>query len=241
MKSETLKAILFDFDGTLRHHIPMGGDVFTDYVISLGFPVTNEDRLRAARWEHFYFANSLEIQSDQKLIVDGDQSAFWIKFGQRRLVALGLPPSIVEELSPKVSAHMRTAYKPEVWMPEELHTLLPALKEAGYTLGVVSNRSEPYHESVEELGLQDHFDVILAAGEINSWKPDTKIFHHAVELANSKPEQTLYIGDNYYADIVGAHRAGLQPVLYDRLGIFADANCPIIDSFKQLPAILERI
>jgi beta-phosphoglucomutase-like phosphatase (HAD superfamily) len=43
-----IKAILFDFDGTLKHHLPTGGEVFTDYVISLGLTITDEDRRRAA-------------------------------------------------------------------------------------------------------------------------------------------------------------------------------------------------
>jgi len=239
LDSRKIKTILFDFDGTLRHHIPLGGDVFSDYVASLGFPITVDDRLRAARWEHYYFASSPEIEVDRELVVDGDESKFWTKFGQRRLVALGLHPSLAEDLAPQASAHMQDAYNPEVWMPEELNELLPELKGSGYTLGIVSNRSQPYHNDVEEMNLQDYFAFVLAAGEVGSWKPDTKIFHHAAGLAGSKPEETVYIGDNYYADIVGARRAGLHPVLYDRRGLFTDTGCPIMASFDRFPEILE--
>jgi len=134
LDSRKIKTILFDFDGTLRHHIPLGGDVFSDYVASLGFPITVDDRLRTARWEHYYFASSPEIEVDRELVVDGDESKFWTKFGQRRLVALGLHPSLAEDLAPQASAHMQDAYNPEVWMPEELNELLPELKGSGYTL-----------------------------------------------------------------------------------------------------------
>ncbi len=41
-----IKAIFFDLDGTLRHSVPTGGDVFTDFVRTLGFRITHEDRLR---------------------------------------------------------------------------------------------------------------------------------------------------------------------------------------------------
>jgi putative hydrolase of the HAD superfamily len=239
LSSKDIKTILFDFDGTLRHYIPLGGDVFSEYVASLGIPISDDDRLRAARWEHYYFANSPEIQVDNGLVVDGDESEFWKNFGQRRLVALGLHPSMAADLAPQVSAHMQEAYDPEVWMPEELNDLLPELRESGYTLGIVSNRSEPYHDTVEEMHLGDHFSFVLAAGEVGSWKPDPKIFHHAARLAKSKPEETVYIGDNYFADIIGARRAGLHPVLYDRRGLFSDTGCPIIASFDRIPAILE--
>ena len=239
MVSKNIKTILFDFDGTLRHSIPLGGDVFSEYVASLGLPISDDDRLRAARWEHYYFANSPEIQVDNGLVVDGDESEFWKNFGRRRLVALGLHPSMAADLAPQVSAHMQEAYDPEVWMPEELNDLLPELRKSGYTLGIVSNRSEPYHDTVEEMDLGDHFLFVLAAGEVGSWKPDPKIFHHAARLAKSKPEETVYVGDNYFADIVGARRAGLHPVLYDRRGLFSDTGCPIIASFDRIPAILE--
>jgi len=233
-----IKAILFDFDGTLRHHLPTGGEVFTDYVVnSLGLPITDEDRLRAARWEHYYFANSPEIQADQKLFQDKEE-AFWFHFAHRRLTALGCPPDLVPELGPKASAHMRENYTPDVFVPEEVHTVLPGLRESGYTLGVVSNRSNPYQDEVEKMGLADYFNFSLAAGEVEVWKPDPGIFEHALKKTGTTPEQTLYIGDNYFADVVGARRAGLQPVLYDLKGLFYEPGCPVITSFDELTGLL---
>ena len=234
-----IKAILFDFDGTLRHHLPTGGEVFTAYVVvSLGLPVTDEDRRRAARWEHYYFANSPEIQADHKKY-NGEDEDFWFHFAHRRLVALGCPPALVPEFAPKVSAYMREHYKPDIWMPEETHTVVPKLREAGYTLGVVSNRDNPYQDEINEMGMGDYFHFSLAAGEVKSWKPDPGIFEHAVKRADATPEQTLYIGDNYFADVVGARRAGLQPVLYDPKGLFHEPGCPVITSFDELFGILK--
>ena len=235
-----IKAILFDFDGTLRHHLPTGGEVFTDYVVSQGLPVTDEDRLRAARWEHYYFANSPEIQADHEKF-NGVEENFWFNFAHRRLVALGCPPGIVPELGPKASAYMHEAYEPKVWVPEETHTVLPDLREAGYTLGVVSNRSNPYQDEVDELDLADYFHFSLAAGEVEIWKPEPGIFEHAINMAGTTPEQTVYIGDNYFADVVGARRAGLQPVLYDPKGLFHEPGCPVITSFDELNGLLKGI
>jgi putative hydrolase of the HAD superfamily len=53
--------------------------------------------------------------------------------------------------------------------------------------------------------------------------------------------ETIYIGDNYYADVVGARRAGLRPVLYDPQGVFPEADCAIIKSFDELNSILKVI
>jgi FMN phosphatase YigB (HAD superfamily) len=56
----------------------------------------------------------------------------------------------------------------------------------------------------------------------------------------SSAEQTLYVGDNYFADVIGARRAGLQPVLYDPKGIFHDPGCPVITNFNDLQKVLKN-
>lgn len=233
-----IQAILFDFDGTLRHHLPTGGEVFTDYVVSQGLRVTDEDRRRAAIWEHYYFANSPEIQADHEKY-DGEKEDFWYHFAHRRLAVLGCPPEEIPDLGPKVSNYMRENYKPEVWVPEETHTAIPELRQAGFTLGVVSNRDDPYQDEIDDLGMKDYFHFSLAAGEVKSWKPEPGIFEHAIKMAGSTPAQTLYIGDNYFADVVGAQRAGLLPVLYDPKRLFHDPGCPVIVSFEGVFGLLK--
>jgi len=57
-------------------------------------------------------------------------------------------------------------------------------------------------------------------------------------LARSLPEETLYIGDNYYADVVGAQEAGMVAVLIDRERIFPDPDCPTIYEIGELPGLL---
>ena len=66
------------------------------------------------------------------------------------------------------------------------------------------------------------------------WKPEPHIFVHACERLNVIPTEAVYVGDNYYADVVGARRAGLQPVLYDPRGIFPEPGCATIKSFDEL-------
>lgn len=232
-----IKAILFDLDNTLRHHFPTGVQVFMDYLASRGLHFSDEEKTRAERWEHFYFANSLEIQQDKKLYKD--EGEFWVNYSKRRLVALGMHHPQAAEIAPDVSAHMGEHYKPEVYVPEEVPFVLATLKDAGYILGVVSNRDEPYHEELKSLSLDPYFGFSLAAGEINAFKPDPRIFERGLELAGTSAQETMYIGDNYYADIVGSQRAGLTPVLYDPGTLFPDAECAVIQSFVELPDLLK--
>ena len=86
-------------------------------------------------------------------------------------------------------------------------------------------------QEVEELGGK-------VAGEVGAWKPDPKIFDRAMELSDTTPEKMIYVGDNYYADILGANNAGLQPVLLDDKGVFPDAECVVIERLDELIGLL---
>ena len=237
MTQTKIKAILFDLDGTLRHHIPTGDEVFLDYLKSIGVKFSEEDRIRSAHWEHFYFAHSLEIQEDINTFKE-DRKAFWINYSKRRMVALGLPETQALELAPAVSAHMDENYKPEVYIPEEVPFVLNKLKNDGYILGIVTNRDEPVHEELKTLNLYSYFNFALAGGEVGAFKPQPRIFEEALIRAGTSAAETMYIGDNYFADIVGSHRAGLIPVLYDPNRLFPDVECTVIRAFDELHELL---
>jgi HAD superfamily hydrolase (TIGR01662 family) len=233
-----IKAVFFDLDGTLRHNVPSGGDVFTDYVMTLGLRVNDEDRLRAMRWEHLYWASSADLREDL-VAHSGETEKFWIEYSRRRLVALGASPAWAVELAPKASMHMGEEYKPDSIIPDDVHRALPELKQAGYMLAVISNRDKPFQEILVSHNIDEFFDFSLAAGEVNIYKPEPGVFEHALQQANLTAEETVYVGDNYYADVIGARRAGLRPVLYDPKGIFPEADCTTIKSFDELTSILK--
>jgi len=236
--SNPIKAVLFDLDGTLRHHIPAAGDVFVEFTRSIGLRISEEDRIRSEHWVHHYFAHSLEIQADGKLFKD-DQKSFWVNFTKRRLVAVGVPTAQAIDFAPQASAYMEEHYKPTVHIPEDVFPLLQFLKDSGYVLGLVSNRDDPYHDEIKNMKLDSYFKFILAGGEVNAFKPDKLIFDHALKLAGTSASETMYIGDNYFADVVGSRRAGLIPVLYDPGSLFPDADCAAIKSFAELYELLK--
>ena len=231
-----IKVIFFDLDGTLRHNLPSGGEFFADYAIQIGLRATQEDRLRAMRWEHFYWANSAELKADR--LAHPDDRDFWGFYARRQLMALGASDPEAEALAPQVTAYMAEAYKPKSIVPEDVMRVLPALKEGGYKLAVISNREKPFHEEIETLGLAPFFELTLAGGEVRMWKPEPHIFIHACERLNVMPTEAAYVGDNYFADVIGARRAGLKPVLYDPRGVFPDPGCAIIRSFDELQMAL---
>ncbi len=232
-----ITAVFFDLDGTLRHNLPSGGEVFADHVVELGLPITAEDRLRAARWEHYYWAMSPELIGDRQEF-DGRTGEFWIRYGQRQLQALGIAAPQSADLAPQMTQYMLKSYQPKSVVPQEVRQVLPALKDGGYRLAVISNRDKGYQDEVEALGLAPYMEFSLAGGEINAFKPAPEIFLHACRRVGVTPQQAAYVGDSYFADVIGAWRAKLTPVLYDPRGLFPNAGCATITDFNQLPAAL---
>jgi len=238
--NNSIKAVFFDLDGTLRHSVPEGGEVFTQYVISMGLPINLEDRFRALRWEYSYWASSVDLRDDL-LAHSSDTENFWIEYSRRRLIALGITPERALELAPQASAHMGEMYKPESIVPDDVRRTLPQLKQAGYIMAVVSNRDKPFQDTLDSHNLSEFFPYSLAAGEVDSYKPEPGIFEHALKQLDVSAQETVYVGDNYYADVVGARRAGLQPVLYDPIGIFPNADCVTIRSFDELLPVIQAM
>jgi len=84
-----------------------------------------------------------------------------------------------------------------------------------YRVGLVSNYpdGEAIRTSVLRVGLRDILEVVVASGDVGCVKPDPTPFRTALERLNIQPEEAVYIGDNWLADIQGAKRLGMQAVL----------------------------
>jgi FMN phosphatase YigB (HAD superfamily) len=104
----------------------------------------------------------------------------------------------------------------------------------GFRMGLVSNRRQPLFEVAERLGVKEHFHLLLAAGEVGAWKPDPGLLHAAAEKLSIHPANAIYVGDNYFADVLAAKAAGMLPVLYDPDGLFPEADCPVISRIDQV-------
>jgi HAD superfamily hydrolase (TIGR01549 family) len=237
-----LQAVFFDFDGTLRHSDPPSVEVFHDIAAELGVPATMETRREAERWVYAYWASSDDLLLDLERYGAWDgNGAFWENHARRHLSALGAGESQAAALAARITEEMLARYSPEDCVPADVLPTLAELRSRGIRIGVVSNRSKPFGEDVERLGLSPHVELVLAAGEVDLWKPDPRILLHAVEQMDLRPEQAAYVGDNYYADVVSAAEAGLLPVLFDPKGLFQELETWAIASMSELLTLLDSL
>jgi putative hydrolase of the HAD superfamily len=122
--------------------------------------------------------------------------------------------------------------------PDAISTM-QTFRQRGLKVGLVSNRSNPIDDLLVEMGLGEHLDFYLISRDVNAWKPDPAIFGHALQRSGTAPQETVYVGDNYFADVVGARRAGLHPVLVDPLGVFDEPGCPVVSNLEQVIPLVE--
>lgn len=236
-----IETVLFDLDGTLRHNVPSADDFQYDFALQFGLKDEPGKQAKGTRWAHAYWAQSSDLLSDidQFGLMD---DAFWIHYAYRYLCALDVPQAQALDLAPRLFQGMQEKFEPENHIYPCVLDTLGKLKTSGYTLGLVSNRSRPCQEECQQLGLLEYFEFAYVAAEVDAWKPDPRIFDRALKITGSLPPQTLYIGDNYYADVLGAQNAGMQAVLLDPHETFAGADfigdCTVIHSIQELGSLL---
>jgi HAD superfamily hydrolase (TIGR01549 family) len=137
-----------------------------------------------------------------------------------------------------IQQRMIDEYRPVDVIPEDVPNLLDGLRDAGYRLAVVSNRRNPISDLMSELGLAEHFDLTLAAGEVGWWKPDHRLLQFAADKLGVPAHAACYVGDNFYADVPAAEGAGMQAVLLDPQSLFPEATCPVIQDLGDLATLL---
>jgi putative hydrolase of the HAD superfamily len=93
------------------------------------------------------------------------------------------------------------------------HAALARLRAAGLRLGVVSNSDGRVEAALEAAGLRDCFDVVLDSALFGTEKPDPAIFRAALAALGVAPEESLFVGDLYEVDILGARAAGIEAIL----------------------------
>ncbi|MDE7293997.1 MAG: HAD-IA family hydrolase [Oscillospiraceae bacterium] len=132
---------------------------------------------------------------------------------------------------------------------EGIVKLLLYLKDLHIRTGVISNISYSGNvvaKRINTLLPDNSFEFIIATSEYMFRKPNRRIFDLALIKAGLEAGDVWYIGDNFECDIVGAHNAGMTPVLYDgasekRSGKPADFEYLHIHHWDELINVLKDL
>jgi HAD superfamily hydrolase (TIGR01509 family) len=124
--------------------------------------------------------------------------------------------------------------------------ILPGTREAlerlrrNYALAVISNADGKIDAVLERCGIADCFASITDSGNVGEEKPHPAIFAAALRDMKAEPAESLYVGDVYSVDYVGARNAGMQTVLFDVAGAYREREFPRVESLAELETWLAQ-
>jgi len=124
--------------------------------------------------------------------------------------------------------------------------ILPGTRESldrirkRHDVAVISNADGHIDAVLERCGICDCFPSITDSGKVGCEKPHAAIFEAALREMKADPADSLYVGDVYSVDYLGARNAGMQAVLFDVSGAYREREFPRVESLAGLEKWLEN-
>jgi phosphoglycolate phosphatase len=168
-------AVVFDLDGTLvESHIDYEkmGEKIRNLLYEMGMKTQIEDRRKAYS------------------IIRG---------GSETLLEYGLPKEKLEETLVRLDGVMNSIELealPHMLLKPNAVKTLTKLKENNYKLGIATRSHGEYAlKALDKFNIASYFDGIIGRDETPYPKPDPRHLLAIIKLIETKPEETLYIGD----------------------------------------------
>ncbi len=213
-----IKAVIFDFDGTLADRAKGGCNAYRVYL---------KEFVVKEKVDPVYF----EAMIQDLMLLD--------QFGtiNKKLIA--------EKFNRKYGYNIDHVHLYNWWVrnlglyePLFENTLktLDYLKEK-YKLGMITNGSIiGQNIKIDSTNIRHYFDSIIISDEFGKAKPDVSIFNESLKQLDVLPHEAIYVGDTYSNDIQGAYNAGITPIW-----IWSDDGRYNLDSARRIYRIEELI
>lgn len=197
--------LIFDLDGTLL-------DFEKSECISLRKALAKYDR----HLDDTQVAEYRRINAEEwRRFESGSQSIdeTTIRRFQRFLAEEGFEE--LSHLAAEINTEFLTALSELALYEPYAYETLEQLRQRGYRLGLLTNGVRWVQERrLARSGLNPFFTHIVTSEEVGVGKPHPAMFLSILERFRAKPEDTLYIGDSYESDILGARAVGMATLWY---------------------------
>lgn len=232
-----IKAVFFDWFGTLAHYYPPREHILSQVLNELGLNVSSDD-LRPSLLQldrEFYEENAVKSLRET---TREERTSRYIQQQQRMLTRAGVKVS--GDMPQIIFARTRELYAGMKFVLfDDVLSTMKELKERNLTLGLLTNLDRDIDSLCTEVGLQQYLDFALTSAKVGAEKPHPPIFLAALEKASVSPEEALHVGDQYSVDVVGARGVGISPILLDREDTNTEVtDCPRINTLGEVTACL---
>jgi FMN phosphatase YigB (HAD superfamily) len=176
----------------------------------------------------------IKNQFDGMMTTHGNTDhSFWWMFYSQLLSEIGLNDNAVRD---QLVASIRNSGNWDTVRPGTAEQL----RDIGtrYPIAVISNADGKIEDVLRRCGIAHCFRTITDSGLVGYEKPHPEIFRQALKSMNAAPEESLYVGDVYSVDYLGATGAGMQAVLMDIPGAYRDKGVPRVESLEELQTVL---
>lgn len=222
-----IKAIIFDFDGTLSNRKANAYGVAKDYFRPF-----------------FKDYNDLEYEAVlQDFLVDDCNGTISVEYRMAPFINKYKDHFTEADFASFKEFYYQYMWKYAVLKPETIE-VLEKLRKLGYKLAIYSNgQSKSQHDKIDYVNLPQYFDYVLVGGDINISKPKKEGFDYIASKLNVSNEECLFVGDVYSSDILGAIRSNMVPVW-----LLTDYEIPhdyykgiVINNLQEIFKVLDNI
>jgi putative hydrolase of the HAD superfamily len=196
-------------------------------------PIATEKHPSLEGWQAI--ERRTKIEFDQGLIGGSVDHSFWWSFYTHLLNDLGALDDGVRD------ALVKNTHSSANWDQIRAGTreALDRIRQQ-YAIAVISNADGLIDAVLGRCGICDCFASITDSGNVGHEKPHPAIFAAALSKMKADPAESLYVGDVYSVDYMGARNAGMDAVLFDVAGTYRGRNLPRVESLTELEGWLEN-
>ncbi len=194
---KNIKAVLFDYGGTIDSDGVHWKDHFYPIYQSYGVPWSKEEYA-----SHFYYSD--DTLTERKLNDLGFKDTVKLQVS----LVLKKGGFFSDSLKNKITSQF---YKDSLKTIQRNKPLLKKLSSK-YQLGIVSNFYGNLKTICEEVSLTRYFTSIADSTRVGCLKPAPEIFYHVLNCFKCKPSEALFVGDSLTRDMRGAKKLGMRHI-----------------------------
>ena len=196
-------------------------------------PIAAEKHPSLAEWQALERRTKREF--DEGLVTGKIDHGFWWTFHTHLLNELGTFNEVVRDTL--VQNTQNSANWDQIL--SGTRDALERIRQQ-YAIAVISNSDGKINAVLGRCGICDCFASITDSGNVGHEKPHPAIFAAALRQMKAQPADSLYVGDVYSIDYIGARNAGMDAVLFDVSGAYRERELPRVESLAELESWLAK-
>ncbi len=111
--------------------------------------------------------------------------------------------------------------------------------KAKYQLHIITNGFEEVQfKKLKNSNLLPFFNKIITSEKVGVKKPNPKIFRYALNISSARSKESIMIGDNYEADILGAKNIGMHTIFCKFNGELAPKEVLSVTKLMQIKDLI---